>query len=428
MSAYVVSGLAEASRSMPLNGDAQGMRQRGIAYLEKQLADHPRMLPELRAYTVYALAEAGQSGHSADLDVLYGRKNDLSAEGLSMVGLAMIDVNDRRAVELAKLVESKVLRQGELASWPSRYSPLLDFEYDNGAESTAYALRFLTKADPKTPLLDAAAQWLVLNRSGGYWWDSTEQTAMVLFGLVDYMAASRELSADFDIDVLVNGSSVARKHFTAAEAASGTGLSVDLSAEKLQQQNTVRIVKHGLGKAYWAVQGKYYSTEKRLYQAGTMNLNVTRDYFKLVPSQKDGKIVYQLKPLQGPAQIGDVLAVHLLVSGSPMKYLLIEDPIPSGTEFVQNEDSYNIVDRPHDWEWWYTRREFHDDRAAMFATEFEGRHESFYLLKVIASGNFVVSPAHVEPMYQPGVQTTTEELHLQAEPAKDAASSPGVHP
>jgi uncharacterized protein YfaS (alpha-2-macroglobulin family) len=244
MSAYVVSGLAEASRSMQLNGDAEGMKQRGIAYLAKQLVDHPRMLPELRAYTVYALIEAGQTGHGDDLDVLYGRKNDLSAEGLSMVGLAMLDVNDGRAETLAKLVESKVQRQGELASWPSRYSPLLDFEYDNGAESTAYALRFLTRADPKSSLLDAAAQWLVLNRTGGYWWESTEQTAMVLFGLVDYMAASKELSADFDIDVLVNGAPVAKRHFTAADAASGTGLSVDVSAEKLQQQNNVQIVKH----------------------------------------------------------------------------------------------------------------------------------------------------------------------------------------
>lgn len=429
MTAYVASGLAEASRSIELDGDAQSMKQKGIAYLEKQLKDHPRMLPELRAYTVYALIEAGQSGHGGDLDMLYGRAKDLSAEGLSMVGLAMIDAKDERAGELAKLVESEAVRQGELASWPSRYSPLLDFEYDNGAESTAYALRFLTKADPKSPLLDAAAQWLVLNRTGGYWWESTEQTAMVLFGLVDYMAASKELNADFDVDVMVNGASVAKRHFTATDAISGAGLSVDVPADGLQaENNNVQIVKHGTGKAYWGVQGRYFSTGKQLYQAGTLNLNITRDYFKLIQAQKDGKVVYQLQPLRGAAQVGDVLAVHLAVNGSPMKYLLIEDPVPAGTEFVRNEDSYMIVDRPNAWDWWYTRREFHDDRAAMFATEFEGRHESFYLLKVVNPGTFVVSPAHVEPMYQRGVQATTEELRLQADPAPDAAANQGVRP
>lgn len=429
MTAYVVSGLAEAMRTMELMPDARNMKQKGIDYLEKQLQEHPKMLPELRAYVVYALTLAGQTGHGGDVDTLYGRRNDLSAEGLSMLGLAMIDVKDARLDAVAKLVESKVRRQGELASWPSRYSPLLDFEYDNTAESTAYALQFLTKADSRSPLLDAAAQWLVLNRTSGYWWDSTEQTAMVLFGLVDYMAASKELDADFDVEVLVNGSSVAKRHFSAADAGSGAGLELDVAAEKLQQiNNGVQIVKHGAGKAYWGVQGRYFSTAKRLYQAGTMNLNLTRDYFKLVQAQKDGKVVYQLQPLRGAVQVGDVLAVHLAVNGSPMKYLLIEDPIPAGTEFVANEDSYNIVDRPRDWAWWYTRREFHDDRAAMFATEFSGRHESFYLLKVVNPGDFVVSPAHVEPMYQPEVQATTEELRLQADPAPDAAPARGVQP
>jgi len=429
MTAYVVSGLSEASQSMELSADAEVMKRRGTVYLEKQIQDHPRMLPELRAYTVYALIEAGKNSRGSDLNMLYDRRNDLSAEGLSMVGLAMIDAKDGRAAAITKLVESKVQRQGELASWPSRYSPLLDVEYDNSAESTAYALRFLTKADPKSPLLDAAAQWLVLNRTGGYWWESTEQTAMVLFGLVDYMAASKELNADFDVDVLVNGASVAKRHFTAADATGGADLGVDVPAEKLQAvNNSVEIVKHGTGKAYWGVQGRYFSTEKRLYQAGTLNLNITRDYFKLVQTQKDGKVVYQLQSVSGAVQVGDVLAVHLAVNGSPMKYLLIEDPIPAGTEFVRNEDSYMLVNRPRAWDWWYTRREFHDDRAAMFATEFEGRHESFYLLKVVNPGTFGVSPAHVEPMYQRGVQATTEELRLQADPAPDAAAPQGVRP
>jgi uncharacterized protein YfaS (alpha-2-macroglobulin family) len=429
MTAYVVSGVSEASRSMELSGDAEGMKQRGAAFLEKQLQEHPRMVPDLRAYTVYALIEAGRKNHGGDLDALYGRRNDLSAEGLSMLGLAMVDAKDGRAAAIAKLVESKAQKQGELVSWPSRYSPLLDIEYDNGVESTAYALRFLAKSDPQSPLLDAAAQWLVLNRTGGYWWESTEQTAMALFGLVDYLAASKELNADFDVDVVVNGASVARRHFTAGDAMSGASLEVDVAAEKLQAgNNNVQVMKQGVGKAYWTVQGRYYSTEKRLYQAGTLNLNITRDYFKLVPAQKEGKVVYQLQPLRGAAQVGDVLAVHLAVNGSPMKYLMIEDPIPAGTEFIRNEDSYMIVDRPNAWEWWYTRREFHDDRAAMFATEFEGRHESFYLLKVVNPGAFVVSPAHVEPMYQRGVQATTEELRLQADPSGDAAAAQGVHP
>jgi alpha-2-macroglobulin len=284
-------------------------------------------------------------------------------------------------------------------------------------------MRFLTKADPQSPLIRQAAQWLIANRSEGYWWDSTEQTAMVLFGLVDYLSASQELNADFDVDVMVNGASVAKRHFSAADTTAGVDLKVDVPAEKLQARNTVEVVKHGSGVAYWSSQGGFYSTQSSQYQKGTLSLNVTRDYYKLSPMQKDGQIVYRLDPLKGPAMTGDVLAVHLAVNGSPAKYLMVEDPIPAGAEFIEHEDSYKLLDRPGTWSYWYTRREFHDDRAAIFATEFSGRQESFYLLKVINPGSYVVSPAHVEPMYQPGIQATSDELHLEVD-----AQAPEVKP
>ena len=92
--------------------------------------------------------------------------------------------------------------------------------------------------------------------------------------------------------------------------------------------------RNGSGRLYWSARGHYYSTEKKDFQAGTMSLNLTRDYYKLQPAQKDGKIVYTLQPLSGIAQVGDVLAVHEAINGSPMRYLMLEDPIPAGREFM----------------------------------------------------------------------------------------------
>ncbi len=71
---------------------------------------------------------------------------------------------------------------------------------------------------PQSPLLPKAAAVADAQPHNGYWWDSTEQTAMVLFGLVDYLADSQELNADFNADVRVNGSSVSHRHFTPADA------------------------------------------------------------------------------------------------------------------------------------------------------------------------------------------------------------------
>jgi len=422
MTAYVVSGLGEAASSYPLNPQRGQMLQNGQQYLEKQLAQHPRMLPDLRAYVVYALAESGSADLSGQLDTLWSRRNDLSSEGLSFTGLAMLHASDSRAADLAKLLESKAKQQGGLASWPQTYSPILDLEYDDSSESTAFAMRFLSKADPQSPLLPQAAAWLMLNRDNGYWWDSTEQTAMVIFGLVDYLSNSQELNADFNVDVRVNGASVGQRHFTPADALAGATLDITIPAGKLASHNTVDIARTGAGRAYWTAQGTYFSTEHKLYQQGTLSLNVTRDYFRLTPAQDKGSIVYTLDPLKGTAQIGDILAVHIAVSGSPAKYLFLEDPVPAGTEFLQNEDSYNIVARPSDWSWLFTRREFDDDRAVIFATDFSGHQESFYLLKVVNPGSFEISPAHVEPMYQPGIQAASDELHL------DVNDPSGVNP
>jgi uncharacterized protein YfaS (alpha-2-macroglobulin family) len=419
MTAYVVSGLGQGARFSKLSWPHQTMLNQGRSYLEKALTEHSKMRPELRAAVVYALAESqAQSGGqplAPELDRLWSRRKDLEPEALAMTGLAMLDAQDPRAAEVATLLASEAVHQGELVSWKGSYLPLLDYDQTNDTEATAYAVRLLAKVNAEQPLLPGAAQWLMLARDGGVWWNSTEQTAMVLFGLVDYLAVSRELESDFTVQVLVNDRVVGERHFTASDAQSGASLTLDVDAGQLQAgANRVRIVRRGgSGRAYWSVRGQYFSTDKSAFQAGSMSLNLTRDYFKLQAVQKDSKIVYTLVPLNGIAQVGDVLAVHEAINGTPMRYLLLEDPIPAGVEFIQNEGSYPIDQRPGGWYDWFTRREFHDDHAAFFASEFTGRQEVFYLVRVVNPGSFAISPARVQPMYHHGVQATSDSLRLQ---------------
>jgi uncharacterized protein YfaS (alpha-2-macroglobulin family) len=415
MTAYVVSGIGMGAQFTPLTSEQRGMLSRGTKYLRDALDQHPRMRPELRAAVVYALAEAGDTDLTSALDEQWSRRNDLQPEALAMTGLAMLQVHDTRAAQIGSLLASKAMHQGDLVFWKGSYVPLLDADYVDDSEATAYAMRLLAKTDPNNPLFAGAAQWLMLARNGGVWWDSTEQTAMVLFGLVDYLAASHELDSDFTVDVLVNGQSVGERHFTQVDGLNGASLSIDIDSTHLKPgANNMQIVRRsGSGRIYWSVNGAYYSTEKKDFQAGTMSLNLTRDYYKLQPQQKDGKILYTLVPLSGAAQIGDVLAVHEAINGTPMKYLLLEDPIPAGAEFVQSEDSYPIDHRPGGWYDWFTRQEFHDDHAAFFADDFTGRQEIFYLIRIVNPGSFQISPAHVAPMYQQGVEASSDALQLQ---------------
>ncbi len=105
----------------------------------------------------------------------------------------------------------------------------------------------------------------------------------------------------------------------------------------------------------------------------------------------------------------------LTVTGSEWKYLMLEDPIPAGTEFIERDAAYELRSKPPWWQYFFTRRELHDDRLAIFQTYFpQGQQQYFYLLKVVNVGVFQVSPARVQPMYQPGVMATSEARRLEA--------------
>jgi uncharacterized protein YfaS (alpha-2-macroglobulin family) len=139
-----------------------------------------------------------------------------------------------------------------------------------------------------------------------------------------------------------------------------------------------------------------------------------RDYFRLVPTPLNGRIVYDTVPLNGPVAAGDVLAVRLTITGTEWKYLMVEDPIPAGAEFIEHDNSYELRNRPPWWMWIFTRRELHDDRMAIFQTWFpRGQQQYFYLLKVVNPGLFQLSPARVAPMYQRDAMATSESGRLE---------------
>jgi uncharacterized protein YfaS (alpha-2-macroglobulin family) len=94
--------------------------------------------------------------------------------------------------------------------------------------------------------------------------------------------------------------------------------------------------------------------------------------------------------------------------------MMVEDPIPAGTEFITRDNLYDLKEKPTWWQWYCTRREFHDDRATFFQTYFgRGSQEFVYLLKVVNPGMVRVSPAKVEPMYQPQFFATSDPLTLE---------------
>ena len=345
------------------------------------------------------------------LDSVWSQRSTLTAYGQAVLGLAMLQMADGRAKDLAKQLEDEAKQDDAQAWWESDQNYLMDYSGDTTPESTAYALKLIDHVDERSPLIEKAAVYLVSHRSQGYYWDSTEQTAMVIYGLTDYLEKTEELKPNYAVEVQVNGKTIATKKFTPADALAPATVITLNESQLAPTGNQVRIVKTGDGRLYWSTRGDYYSNEQKVVNTGSFKLSTARQYYKLTSMQKDGRIVYHLDPLNGPVQVGDTLAVRITVGGNRWSYLMIEDPIPSGTESIARDDLYELDQQPTWWSRWFSDRELRDDRTTFFNLYFpQGQHEYVYLLKVVNPGIFRVSPTSVQPMYQPDYLSTSEPL------------------
>ncbi len=407
MTAYVAAGLQQAQDAgVQVRSD---VLERGLEWVKQSLVDSPRMAADLRAYMVFSL---GARADAAMVSAVYGARSQMSPYGLALLGLALEQLKDGRASEIAATLEKSAEQDAEQAWWTATRDEMLDFSSDATPEATAFVVRFLSHQRPQSPLLPKAAVWLMNHRNEGYWWNSTKQTAMVIYGLTDYLKLTNELNPDVTVNVSVNGKQVLSKHFT--HAGVGEPDLVLRESDLRPGANHIEVTTSGKGRLYYSAQASYSSSEEKLERTGTVSLNILREYFRLVPVQANGKIVYETVPLDGPVASGDTLAVRLTVTGSEWRYLLVEDPIPAGTEFIERDQNYELRNRPPWWGYYFTRREMHDDRMGIFETYFpKGQQDYFYLLKVVNPGKFRTSPARVMPMYQSGVMATTGSRDLE---------------
>ena len=421
MTAYAVYGLLEA-KAAGLE-PPYAVLHKGVTALAEQLAETPRMVPELKAYAVYALARAravnitpDRDGFdtSASIGELWQRRTDLSPYGQAWLLLALHAAKDTRATELAGTFATRAQTRGDLAWWPSDGDPLLGDWGDATADATAAVVQALAAVRPADPVIDPAVRWLLANRQSGMSWNSTKQTAMVLYGLLGVMKGRHEQPAPATVTVTVGGRTQAVSFSTADWTRATPTL---LTFPALAGRTTVAIGAAG-GPAYWTASARYFDTAAGLERGGTRKLALSRKYFLLAPVRTGERIVYEERPFNGTAQPGDVILVRLVVAGAnDWRYLMIEDPIPAGSEPITRPDLLELA-RPPGWTFG-SHREYRDDRVSLFLDALDGRAEFSYLLRVTTPGQFLAMPAQVSPMYVPGVYASSATQTLDVPGAQE---------
>ena len=407
MTAYVVDGLTLARQAGYEVDDERISRGRDklIAMLNAGANDQGKQFDaDTRAFMVYALAESG--GVDANyVDKLFGERGNLEPYGRALLALSLSLQKDKRAVEVANDIERTARSGNRTAYWHSKREKRLDFEEQDETEGTALSLKALTRIKPNSSLLPLAARWLVSDRSNAYYWNSTKDTAFAIYGLIDYVKASRELAPAYDLEVYVNGENVLTERVTDASAAKT--FVINRQGGAVGGSNQVRIVKRGPGSVYLSSSLEYYSAEEQVSARGSGDLNVTREYYRLGITEEAYQLKWSMSPLTGEINSGDLLVVKLRLTGTPARHLMVEDPIPAGAEQLESVGNLDLDYNSGGWCDWYSSREFRDRRTVFFLDSFDGDVTFQYAIRVQVPGDFVVAPARAELMYRPEIYANT---------------------
>jgi uncharacterized protein YfaS (alpha-2-macroglobulin family) len=413
MTAYVVDGLIMARRAgfqiedyriRDARGKIKGMLDAG------KLEDGKTIDPESRAYLVYAYYASGDAD-ARYVNDLFAKRGELQPYGEALLALTLkLRGDQNRAAQVAGELERSASATIFDAHWESMRRPMLDFTEEADLEATALAIKALAQINPQSELLPKAARWLVGNRRNGYYWDSTKHTAFAIYGLTDYVKVSKELSADYTVEVYLNDEQVLAKRITAAEAAGGVTFVYERRDAAVGGANKVRVVKRGKGVLYASSTLEYYTKDENIAAQSTPTLSITREYLRLAVDEEAGK--WTVGPLGGELRSGDLIVARLKVKGARGQYMMIEDPIPAGCEQVERVSGINLDYTDGRWSDWYSRREFRDQRTVIFLDYFDGDVTFQYAMRVQVPGEFKVAPARAELMYQPTVQANTTNLKM----------------
>jgi len=255
-------------------------------------------------------------------------------------------------------------------------------------------------------VLPLAARWLVSSdRSEGYRWDSTKDTAFAIFGLIDYVKVSSDLSPSYDLEVYLNGETVLAERVS--DASAGQSFTVNRKGGAVGDTNHIRVVKRGKGSIYLSSSIDYYTDDENVSAHGSADLNVTREYLRLKVEPEGYQLKWSTSPLTGEIRSGDLIVVKLHLTGKKARHLMLEDPIPSGAEQVESIGNMYLNSSSTNWTDWYSAREFRDRRTVFFLDYFDGNATFQYAMRVQVPGQFRVAPARAELMYRPTTQANT---------------------
>ncbi len=327
------------------------------------------------------------------------------------------------AAELRALLDKSVVRTtsrefGAIAHW-GRHSGYFD-GLESAVESTALALSALLATAPQDPLVDAAASWLLLNRSSDRW-NNTRDTATAFFALHAYARARGELAPTGAFRLAVNGRPVLTRTVDRHALLAPATVTLDPSVLVAGSNRLTLEPAAGSSPLFMVAASRAWADAGTARASGDF-LRVSRRFVRLAEAPVLlGPPRLQPESLDAPGAgvtRNELVECRLVLETShPIGYLAIESPRPAGCEPAHVLSGWDArlaeLDRPAPSgsapvvarsSGRAVYREEHDDRSVFFLPHLPaGRWELVYRLRATFAGDFRALPATVAAMYVPAL-------------------------
>ncbi|MBL7128199.1 MAG: carboxypeptidase regulatory-like domain-containing protein [Ignavibacteria bacterium] len=424
MTAYVVYGLSLA-KAAGYNVKSNVISN-GITAMKNHLKNVKDMDPTTKAYLLYSLAVAEERDtemFERELDKLLEEEINDYTRGLIAMTYKLIG-NEKKAKDVLAQLEKNVKTSGAGAAYWEGQSYKYRWQ-DDKVQTTAMGLKALVNINPTSDLKNMIIRWLMMQRQG-LSWRSTQESAMIIYAMVDYLKTSKELDPNYSVKVYVNGDLYMEKNMTKDDVFEKDQL-IKIDGNKLRTgNNEIKIEKAGIGKVYFSANTSYYTTDEKVH-ARENGFRVEREYYKLekYESYTDNKITYRKKYFDGSVTTGDMILVKVRVFSKDqnLDYFMLEDPIPAGCEVTKDDWAFTIEEEPnysgwdyYYWRWWYADKDIRDNRVTFFATYMYGDEQVFsYIMRAQIPGIYNVNPSKGMLMYYTEVNGSSNDTRLLIE-------------
>lgn len=417
VTAYVLWGLTEARRAkVPV---PEASIDSGVRFLRRNLESLELESLPSRAFILYVLARAG-SPDPGRATRLFEDRQGLPAFSRALLLMALVEgKGDRAAIDtLQKELSSLVRLDGPVARVVENHGDAYAALFDSEARTTAIVLKALLAADPKHVLGARLAMGLLAEREGGKW-RTTQESAWALLALSDYRTLQEATVPDFDARVFFGESLLAEAPF---HGRSTKPFKTEIATAKLQGAGGTALgfTVDGDGKLFYEARLRYARREMPRTPLDR-GLWVEKRIRIVKPETLEDAL--RTVPTAGVTTVapGDLLLADVVVvTPTPRRWVVVDDPLPAGLEAVDArlattssrldvdsvgiERSYHRRGRGDAEETGWYRREVRDDRVLFFADAMAaGVHRYRYLARATTHGTFLTPPTRAEEMYAPEV-------------------------